>query len=212
MLTRYHRGRTLFSQGRISVRHFPEHLAAEIDLPEGEAASDENCYLILIGYLSGCNASHRPVRLSAPIEPAADDEWVLTQRAEPKEGRAASTVWFDLPADSSIGHFPEPTDPRLHLRTVSATRSATIWFFGAPSPGRIARHAEQLQYFIALRSLTPVSPGDRPAIRASRRGPFDVLTELSMPVSQWPCSDHFRFKRPIRSSPVRAQAEAIRMR
>jgi hypothetical protein len=212
MRTRYHRGRTLFSQGPIAVRHFPEHVAAEIDLPEGEAASEENCYLVLIGYLSGCNASHRPVHLRAPVEQAAEDEWALAQRVEPDTARVASTVRFDLPAGSSVAQLPEPTDPRLHLRTVAATRAATIWFFGEPSPGRIARHAVQLQDFIALRSLTPVSTADRPAVRAARRGLFDVLTELSIPVAPWPCSHQFRFHRPLRSSLARAEVQAIRMR
>ncbi len=211
MRERCHLGQPIFSQGRISIRHFPEHLAADIVLPEGEAATEENCYIILIDYLSGCNASRRPVWLSAPIEQATDDEWVLTQRAEPQKDLVPSSVRFDLPAGSSIAHFPAPTDPRLQLRTVAATRSATIWFVGGPSPGRIARHTEQLRDFIALRSLTPISPGDRPVVRASRHGPFDVLTELSIPVSKWPCSNQFRFHRPMRSSFRRTQAEAIRM-
>jgi len=205
-----YRGRTILREGRIAVRDFPEHLAADIDIPGGEAVSDVNCYLILIDYLSGCNASHRPVILHAPVEQTTDDEWQLAQRAAPKVAPSQTAVRFELPEGPAFDHFPEPTDSRVHLRTVPASRTATIWFVGGPSPGRAERHTDQLLNFIALKGLSAILPGNRPAVRASMRGPFNILTELSISISEWPVGNLQHFNRPMRRIQGRTRALAIR--
>lgn len=212
MRTRCQRGRAILTSGRIVVRDIPEHLVADVDVSNSETTSEENCYLILIDYLSGRNGSDRPVALRAPVQQSADDEWEVVLHAEPKDGPTQSTVRFDLPEGLSLRHLPEPIDPRLHLRTVAATRSASIWFVGGPSIDRIERHSAQLRDFVALTGLVPVAPCIWPVVRSSRRGPFNMVTELSMVVSGWPSISPLPVRRPIRVRSDHAHAHVIRTR
>lgn len=204
METHNHRGRTILREGRIEIREIPEHLSAEIDIVEGEDASEENCYLILIDYLSGRNASHRPVNLRAPVEQSADDQWVLAAPAEAERVREKPVVRFDFPDDASRGYFPQPADPRLHLRTIAPVRSATIWFAGAPSLHNIKKHAEQLQTFIIMRNLASTPLVKNSQLRVSKRGPFGILTEISIPLPGWPAGNRLKYYHPARGRGYRA--------
>jgi SOUL heme-binding protein len=181
-----HFGRSAFQRyGRIALKTRMAHLAIEIDIETGKSQADENCYRLLIEYLSGSNASSRPIALKASMQQIDEDEWQLTEKSVSKVQPEPTAVRFELSAARTLGWLPEPTDPRVHLRSVALSRSATIWFAGRPSAERIASQSEQLRNFISLNNLLPASGFQEEKLRTTRRGPFGMLTELSLPISVW---------------------------
>lgn len=203
METRSHRGRTILKEGRIKVLEIPEHLSAEIAILDGENASEENCYLILVDYLSGCNVTHRPVNLRAAIEQSAGDQWVLAQPADAEPVRTKLVVRFIFPEPAPKGYFPAPNDPRLILRTIAPARSANIWFAGIPSDRNIAKHAEILQTFVAKRNLASSRSISEPELGVERFGLFGMLTEVSMPLSVRPARSRLQSDRQVQGSGYR---------
>lgn len=177
--------RTFYRHGRIAVKDRSAHLAVDIDIPVGERSADANCYLILIEYLSGSNASHQPVALRAPVQQLDDDDWQLTEKSVSTSQPGRTSVRFEFSDDVFLSQLPAPTDPRVHLRRVALSRSATIWFAGQPSTERVASRSQQLRTFISLNNLLPLFSNQGPEIRTAKRGPFQMLTELSLPISEW---------------------------
>lgn len=195
----------ILRSGRISVRDFPAHVVADIDIAAHGSETGPDVYLILIAYFSGSNMSQRPVPLLGPVEQVDDDDWILTERLLPALVQVDNTIRFNVSECSSADRFPEPTDARMTLRTVAAARFASIWFLGQTSPERITRLTTRLETFIALKGLTPATSGDRSAVRTTKSGPFDVVTELSMQLSEWPASSQLGFDRTKRRQNGRAR-------
>lgn len=184
--------RTFYRHGRIALKDLPAHFAVDIDVPTGKPGADTDCYLILVDYLSGCNSSHRPVVLHAPVQQAADDEWQLTEKTASLEQQMRTSIRFEFSNGPFLSEFPEPTDPRVRLHKVAASRLATIWFAGGASVERVASEADRLRDFIALKDLSPLATSAPPAVRATRCGPFRLLTELSIPIAQWQTAGKIR--------------------
>lgn len=195
MGTRIIQGHAVLREGRMALRRWPAHLAASIDVADGDDAAEAHSYDILIDYLLGNNASQQPVALRAPVEQSQDDEWQLTEKAAPGDAVPAS-IRFDFPAGASIGHFPQPADPRMHLRTVAPSCSATTWFAGARSEERIAQHAALLRDFVAFKGLSVIASVNGPDFQTQQCGPLGAWTRLSVPVSDWRASKQLAVRRP----------------
>lgn len=202
------RGRAILRRGRMTVRDFPAHVVADIVIAGAASETAKEGALVLIAYLSGSNMSRCPVALRGPVELVGVDERVLTGSARQPDTAVEGIVRFRLAGGASAGRSPQPFDPRLTLRTVGATRSASIWFVGEPTPARVAELTARLQTFVALRCLTPATFGDRATIRASKRGPFEAITELSMQLSEWPASSQMGLDRTLRRTNGRTSLAA----
>jgi len=190
------RERIILREGRIVIREIPEHRAAEIDIHDGDDASEQNCYLILIDYLSGNNVSHCPVKLHAPIVQSAYDEWILAAPPEAAGVRKKPIVRFEFPVGSSGVYFPQPTNPRVNLRSIAPVRSAAIWFPGKPSPKNIEKHAGQLHAFIAARNLASPALVSKSELSLAKCGLFGILTEISVLLPSWPAGNRVKNNRP----------------
>ncbi len=178
----YGGARTLYRHGRLALKDCPAHLAVDIDVPGDEPGTEANCYLILIEYLPGCNAAHRPVMLHAPVEQTSDDDWQLTEKAASVHRPARKSIRLEIATGPFLGDLPEPTDPRVHLQKTARLRLATIWFAGVASSERVAAETGRLRDFIAIRNLSPLAMSAPSAVRSTRCGPFRMLTELSIPI------------------------------
>jgi len=176
------------------LRNCPEHPAADVDVSGEDPKAEFYSYSLLIEYLLGCNATQQQVVLRGPIYQSEDDDRQVTERAMP----ARTSIRLDFPDAIAIGHLPEPADPRVHLKTIAASRSANIWFAGEASSDRLAQQTQQLQNFMVLKGLSPVS----------RPGPFRMLTELSIPITNWAAAGHVRSAHPTRRAPGIAAARA----
>jgi hypothetical protein len=67
MGTRLIQGQAVLREGRMALRRWPAHLAATIEVVNGDDAAEAHSYDILIDYLLGNNASQQPVALRAPV-------------------------------------------------------------------------------------------------------------------------------------------------
>ncbi|MFN4025423.1 MAG: heme-binding protein [Hyphomonas sp.] len=204
MRTQTRRSRTILRQGRIALRDCPAHVAADIDVADGDIGSEADSYSVLMDYLTGSNARRQLIAVREPIQQADDDEWLLTERGPP----IRSAVRFEFPEGTFLGNLPEPADPRIHLTNVPARRLATTWFFGQPSEDRVARNSDKLQNFITLKGLTPLSQGGAPSLLARRHGPFRAFTELSIPIAGWPLADVTRTSHSAHRAPGRLNRSA----
>ena len=175
--------RTISEKGRIRILEWPEHMSVEIDSAEGPPGNSPDTYGLLMDYLTGENTEHRAVVLNAAIRMFEADG--IEPPGGPMAARGNGPARFDIEAGTPSAHFPQPGNPRVHLRAVPAARTVSIWFVRRPTAARIAEYTARLHTFLALLGFTPVERTLPASARLSRCGPFGLVTELSIPVTAW---------------------------
>jgi hypothetical protein len=99
---------------------------------------------------------------------------------------SVSVLRYDFPENNNAEYYPQPEDPRVRLGFVSASRSASIWFFGAPTPQRIVKQLAALKDFLTLQGETPATHTQPQSLRISRHGVCGLMTRISVDLTVWP--------------------------
>jgi hypothetical protein len=145
------------------VRRYPEHLLAEVTTDGPFEDAGNRAFRYLFAYISGENKPRQKVSMTAPVVQARASSTIprsgpiIQQGADDQSGGSAPgmyTVAFVLPAGLNADTAPEPTNPRVRLRTVPGRLVATLRFRGGWSEASYQRHLEQLSSALAAAGLT----------------------------------------------------------
>jgi len=130
----------------IAIREYQPYTVAEV-VVSGEASEAGNrAFPILAGYIFGKNKGERKLAMTAPVTQAAvpvklEMTAPVTQAAAP----GGYLVQFVLPRGVTVATAPEPTDARVMLREVPASRFAVIRYSGFWSESNYTEHLTKLQ-------------------------------------------------------------------
>lgn len=124
------------------VRHYPQHLLAEVDVTGEFFEAGNRGFRPLIGYISGNNAGKTRVAMTAPVIQAAAGEQY--------------TVSFVLPEGMDAASAPIPTGAGVRTRVVPAGRVAARRFSGGADEARFAANAARLVAEASRAGLTIV--------------------------------------------------------
>ena len=142
------------------VRHYPEHLLAEVVVTGPFDEAGNRAFRYLFAYISGENVSRSRVAMTAPVvQDAASTRIAMTAPVvqQPAGGAEGSfRVAFVLPADLTADTAPRPTSPQVRLRTVPESRVAVTRYRGRWSQEGYTKHLQELRAAIAAAGLTPV--------------------------------------------------------
>ncbi len=137
--------------GAFEVRHYPEHLVAEVVISAAFEDAGNRAFRYLFGYISGENRSRAKVAMTAPVVQAeSHPESVELAMTSPVVQQSAGTrdeyrVAFVLPAGLTLGTAPEPTNAAVQLRVVPETTAAAIRFSGRWSESSYQLHLRELR-------------------------------------------------------------------
>lgn len=145
------------------LRRYPAHLLAEVTTEGSFEDAGTRAFRSLFAYISGDNRSRRKVAMTAPVVQADASAKIsmtapVVQQVSPAvRGSTGSEVYrvaFVLPADLTADTAPQPTDPRVRLRTVPERLVAAIRFRGAWSESNFTRHRDRLTAALIAAELT----------------------------------------------------------
>ena len=144
------------------LRRYPEHLLAEVTTDGPFEDAGNRAFRFLFSYITGANRSRSKVAMTAPVVQAdasatiAMTAPVVQQAAPDRAGSSGSgeyIVAFVLPASLTADTAPQPTDPRVRLRTVPERNVAAIRFRGGWSETNYTRHLDRLRSALTAAGL-----------------------------------------------------------
>ena len=165
--------RVVHSYADFELRAYPAHVLAEVVTDGPFEGAGNRAFRYLFAYISGQNEASQKVAMTAPVVQAdatgpsvkiAMTAPVVQQAVEGPgdSGQSASgdtfRVAFVLPEGMTADTAPQPTDPRVTLRTVPESVSAVIRFSGTWSEAGYQRRLTQLREAVAAAGLTAVGP------------------------------------------------------
>ncbi|TDW28745.1 SOUL family heme-binding protein [Cryobacterium psychrophilum] len=139
------------------LRRYPEHLLAEVTTDGPFKDAGNRAFRYLFAYISGENLSSQKVAMTAPVVQAGASEKIAMTAPVVQQGSTTTGLYevaFVLPAGLTADSAPQPTSPRVRLRTVPEGVVATLRFRGGWSEANFTRHLEQLRTALAAAGLT----------------------------------------------------------
>lgn len=143
------------NEGAIEVREYPAMIAAEVTVKGDRAAAVKTGFRLLASYIFGENTSQQSIAMTAPvIQMPAEEE--TNEMSTPLIQTGSGDAWhirFMMPRSYTLDSLPKPSEPRIKILTLPATRFAVIRFSGLAKEEDITAQTDALNIFITLQSL-----------------------------------------------------------
>lgn len=156
----------------VEIRAYAPYVVAEVLVsgPADEASSE--AFPILAGYIFGKNKGERRMAMTAPVTQTAEPvKMAMTAPVTQSPEAGGFRVQFVLPQGITLASAPEPTDSRVKLREVPASRVAVIRYSGFWSQANYEEHLALLQ--------TALREADQPWVGEP------VLSRYNPPITPW---------------------------
>ena len=150
------------------LRWYPAHVVAEVsvDQPFEQAGNTAFGYLF---YITGQNRSKSSIAMTSPVvqSNAGAQKVAMTAPVVQHSAREGGhVVAFVLPSSMTQETAPEPTDPRVSIRTVPASLAAVMRYSGRWTLDSYERHCQGLLTAMEVAGLKPLGTPLRPAVQA----------------------------------------------
>ena len=134
----------------VELRQYAPYVVAELVLDATAEDAGSRAFPILAGYIFGKNKGERKFAMTAPVtQTAAPVKMEMTAPVTQAAAPAVMRVQFVLPEGVTLESAPEPLDPRVELRLVTASQWAAIRYSGTWSQANYGEHLGQLQAALA---------------------------------------------------------------
>lgn len=134
------------SDGDFEVRNYAPRVQAETVLNAAPWHQSLNeGFERLAGYISGANARHQKIAMTAPV--------LVTVGAT---DRATRTVAFKMPDSEPFETLPAPSDRQITLRRVPARRVAALSYSGRYGREIPAQKRQELLTYVRAANLLPI--------------------------------------------------------
>jgi hypothetical protein len=141
------------------LRRYPAHVVAEVIVRLPFAQAGNPAFRSLFGYISGQNRSRTSVPMTAPVVQSAGAAQKVAMTApviQHGTDECGYAVAFVLPASMTEETAPEPTDPKVTIRTLPPSLAAVTRYSGRWSQDSYERHCADLLKAIGAEGLTVV--------------------------------------------------------
>jgi hypothetical protein len=141
------------------LRRYPSHVVAEVNVQLPFEQAGNTAFGSLFGYISGQNRSRTSVPMTAPVVQSVGPSQKVAMTApviQHKTDQGGYAVAFVLPAAMTEESAPEPTDPKVTIRTVPSSLAAVTRYSGRWSQDSYERHCADLLKAIEGEGLTVV--------------------------------------------------------
>ncbi len=143
--------------GDFEVRTYEPRVVAETVVQGGWDASGNEGFRRLAGYIFGKNAKRAKIAMTAPVAQRPESRKIaMTAPVGQRREGASWVVSFTMPEGETLESLPQPTDARVVLRELPASRFAVVRFSGRWSDQRMVDRAQALRAWAKSRGLTVV--------------------------------------------------------
>ncbi len=144
---------------RFELRRYPSHVVAEVEVQSPFEQAGNTAFGSLFGYINGQNRSQSSLAMTAPVVQSADPAEKVAMTApviQRSSEEGGYTVAFVLPASLTAETAPEPTNPKVTIRTVPPSLTAAARYSGRWSQASYEDHSHSLLEAIAAEGFTVV--------------------------------------------------------
>lgn len=141
------------------LRRYPSHVVAEVTVDQPFEEAGNTAFRYLFGYITGQNRSQTSVAMTSPVvqsDGAAQKVAMTAPVVQNSTPEGDHVVAFVLPASMTEETAPEPTDPRVSIRTVPPSLAAVTRYSGRWSENSYERHRRSLVQAVEAAGLKPV--------------------------------------------------------
>ena len=171
------------TEPEFELRHYPQHMVAEVEVDGTFESAGTTAFRPLVGYIGGRNEGSTGLAMTAPV---------IQRREEPRDLGAETTtvtdkgryvVSFVLPDDVTPDSAPRPNDDMVTVRAVPEEYAAVARFSGRWTSSSYVKRVDALAAAVAAAGLTPTGPA-----RFARFDPpwtpwFRRRNEVALPVA-----------------------------
>jgi SOUL heme-binding protein len=130
----------------VELRRYAPYVVAEVVLNTPAEEAGRQAFPILAGYIFGKNKGEQKFAMTAPVtQTAAPVRMDMTVPVTQASVAGGTRVQFVLPKGVTLATAPEPIDPRVQLRLVSAATWAVIRYSGTWSQSNYLAHLDELK-------------------------------------------------------------------
>ncbi len=149
----------VLQEGTFEVRDYPPSLVAEVTVNGDQGGSASRGFRLLAGYIFGGNQTRQSIPMTAPVAQRSTHETIpMTAPVTQSGSQGAWVVRFTMPSRYSFETLPQPTDPRVKLKAVTAARFAVVRFSGIANPKSFEAKAEEVLGFIKAHNFHAIGP------------------------------------------------------
>jgi hypothetical protein len=135
--------------GGIEVREYPPFLVAETEVSGSREEAGNAGFRTLASYIFGKNKGEKKIAMTAPVAQQEGAKIAMTapvSQQERVEGGASTwVIQFMMPAEYTRDRLPEPLDPAIQFREVSARRVVALRYSGTWSEERYLEKLAELR-------------------------------------------------------------------
>lgn len=139
----------------IEVRQYAAYAVAEVVVPGPASEAGNQAFPILAGYIFGKNKGNRKFAMTAPVTQISEPTRIeMTVPATQPSVMGTVRVQFVLPKEVTMATAPEPIDPRIQLRLVTAGNWAVLRYSGSWSQANYQEHLSELKTLLEAQGVT----------------------------------------------------------
>jgi SOUL heme-binding protein len=145
------------SSGNIEIRDYAPQIVAEAEVAGDRRDAIGKGFRIIADYIFGNNTSALKMPMTAPVTQQGNEKIAMTA---PVTQQGDGNIWrvrFVMPSSYTIETLPKPNNPAVKLKEIGAKRYAVIRFSGMAGEDSLKRRTEELNAFISVKNLTPLS-------------------------------------------------------
>ncbi|MDE1922920.1 MAG: heme-binding protein [Gammaproteobacteria bacterium] len=149
--------RVLQRYAGFEVREYPPYLVAEVRLPGPPNRAGNQGFRILAAYIFGKNRGERRIAMAAPVtQVSVSTKIPMAAPVMQSEAQGEYLIQFTIPREYTLATVPEPTDPRIRLEQMPATRYAVIRYSGTWTDRNYRQHLDALRRDLLAAGLKSV--------------------------------------------------------
>lgn len=140
---------------KVEFRKYSPYVVAEVVVDATAEDAGNRAFPILAGYIFGKNKGSRKFAMTAPVTQISEPTRIeMTVPATQPSVMGTVRVQFVLPKEVTMATAPEPIDPRIQLRLVSAGNWAVLRYSGSWSQANYQEHLSELKTLLEAQGVT----------------------------------------------------------
>ena len=140
---------------KVEFRKYSPYVVAEVVVDATAEDAGNRAFPILAGYIFGKNKGNRKFAMTAPVTQTSEPMRIeMTVPATQSSVMGTVRVQFVLPKEVTMATAPEPIDPRIQLRLVTAGNWAVLRYSGSWSQANYQEHLSELKTLLEAQGVT----------------------------------------------------------
>jgi len=161
----------IMKEGNYELRQYEPHIVAETMVAGDFDKAGNEGFRRLFKYISGENQKKQSIAMTAPVSQDAGPEKItMTAPVSQEQTGGQWRIAFVMPSEYTMDTLPQPLDPKVLLKQVTARRMAAITYSGSWSRERYEKHRALLETFIRQRKWDPIGE----PVLARYNSPFTI--------------------------------------